>query len=183
MRAVRFRGWRIRSPSSRSELIKTNIRQRPGNAGLFCFRSFVSQISIPGLYFRAVYFQALSFQALSFQALSFLRLVFSGLPFPGRLVVEPLCSASSCLAVRSLRRVAPKLMAHVTSRASVFLLTPFRTVNFRDRCWLRQVAVIARAGTCFENSNRDRAAACNSAAGLPSIDEQKKTRLRSHLSA
>jgi hypothetical protein len=35
----------------------------------------------------------------------------------------------------------------------------------------------------FANSNREGASASQSLSGLPSSDEQKKTRLRSHLSA
>jgi hypothetical protein len=38
-------------------------------------------------------------------------------------------------------------------------------------------------GTHFPKSNRYRAALFNAYAGLPCSDEQKKTRLRSHLSA
>jgi hypothetical protein len=45
----------------------------------------------------------------------------------------------------------------------------------------RSIAALDRR--CFRNSNCDCAAALNSAEGLPSFDEQKKTRLRSHLSA
>jgi hypothetical protein len=40
---------------------------------------------------------------------------------------------------------------------------------------------IDRAG--FSKSNRDSATALKEPAGLPCFDEQKKTRLRSHLSA
>jgi hypothetical protein len=42
MRAERFRGWRIRSPSWRNELIEKDIRQKARQCRAFSFRGRVA---------------------------------------------------------------------------------------------------------------------------------------------
>jgi hypothetical protein len=118
VRAEKSRGWRIRSPSSRNELIEKHIRQKsPATPGFFRFT------------------------------------VVNACGIPARSVFLP---TQSC--------------PYASERAYAAADRDNKFYNRVDRAY-------------FQNSNRYRAALLSSVAGLPCSDDQKKTRLRSHLSA
>jgi hypothetical protein len=50
-------------------------------------------------------------------------------------------------------------------------------------CMTPLMSMATSSSARFQNGNRDRATPVESVSGLPYSDEQKKTRLRSHLSA